>query len=291
MIYKIDCHVHSHHSDGLGDITQLAEKAMALGHCALVITDHDCSTTAAYRCAQAEIKTLRAHGKLPAIPIILGAEIHTPAGECLLFGGPAIRKWYFFQDHLKYVMDHFSVNAWVRLFQDYVLLGHSYTLAYGRTFVTKSIPHLYGLVLCHPREDSYFYRTIPKTFWEMCHGFEIQNGRKNYLETTPDVVETLRDLMPGSCEMKNSDAHAIADSRDVCNEVPFEIKEENQLVKWIKSNRKQWLWEGLPSVIDKIILEEHRRGVEFTQKMMEGMETCPPAYLEVITKNFEDLLA
>lgn len=285
----IDCHTHTRNSDGSDDVLDMVYRAEEMGHCALVITDHDTCDYSAYPRARKEVDILIKLGLLP-IPVIVGAEIMTPFGEYLLFGTQVLKRWQQHKKALQTAGREFDHTLWVELFKKYVLHKNTYSMYQQITQITQTIALPYALIVCHPRFSPQYPEAIPASWWELVHGFEIRNGLKEYDVSNKETVEVLRTLMPGAMELQNSDAHRKAELGRAANEVNFNEVNEDQLCKWLRSGRKNYrLNHPLPK-LDAAILEEHMRGIECTQKMLEGMHPCPSEYLEVISKNMEDLL-
>lgn len=285
----INCHAHTVNSDGCASVLEMATKAKELGHCALVITDHDSVNFPTHKIVEREVELLDEMGLLP-LPVIVGSEIVTPFGEFLLFGHMALRNWMHEQGRLQIIARHYDLSAWVDMFRTYVTNKVSFTGG-GRSSTKryKLTPIPYAMIMCHPTCDPYVLEEYPKEWWDLVHGFEVQNGRMDLHALNVKAILQLRELIPGAMELRNSDAHTVDGLAECCNEIPHEITTEAALVKWLRSGRKNWRLQHTPDVA-KVILEEHMRGIECTQKMMEGMKPCPPEYMDVINKNMKDLL-
>jgi hypothetical protein len=224
----------------------MANCAYNLGHCALVITDHDYAK-GSYPANHAELRTLKETNSLPTIPIIIGAEIKTPLGEYLLFGSRAIRNWNQHYSKLKATYELFGeLSTWIHAFRTYVLNVATLRVhsTEGRRLYKIEELHLsnYALIKCHPTDFSAEeFGFIPKEWWNLVHGFELQNNLNYYDRSVPDIVATLRNLIPGGIEMRNSDAHCTDDMEACYNECNIAIKDEHQLIQWIKLSKKKYL--------------------------------------------------
>jgi hypothetical protein len=196
MKYKLDLHCHSIASDGALSIPQLAAIAKKVGLGALVLTDHGAYN--AFHANETVLETLSlADFKLP-LPVIVGSEIRTPYGEFLFFGRQANRQWIYYKHHLEFTHSKFGCSSYWKMFNEVVL--HSDDL--------KSPLH-YAMAICHPRDiDLKWCTNMPECFWNMVHGFEIQNSYEYYDEAKPDVITYFKEHIPRYKALRNSDCHA-----------------------------------------------------------------------------------
>ena len=239
MLGTINLHTHTVISDGAAPMLEMAHKAKELGHCALVVTDHNYHHDHNYQTGYRERDVIEEH-ELSPIPILLGAEIGTPFGDLFLFGKEVLRNWETFKTKLWHLEKEFDCTLWLEVFEKYVLSKASLIGSPFRMRRYKTTPLPYAMILCHPRESEGYFESFPETFWDLCHGFEIQNGREEFETFAEDTLKFLRSKMPGCMELRNSDAHNV-DSLGTCwNETPHEIKNEDQLCKWLRSGRKNW---------------------------------------------------
>jgi len=243
-MFTINLHAHTRNSDGADSIQEMAQEAKRLGHCALVITDHD-YITGSYKSNLTELKTLEENKINLGIPVIIGSEIMTPMGEYLLFGARAITNWNEYKPKLRAIYDMFGdLSLWARMFKEYVLsninIKNSYKGSRKLSKTSHFTPVNYALIKCHPHDFSANeFLFMPQLWWECIHGFEIVNRINDYIILHPDSVEALRKVIPGGVELKNSDAHSADDLYRVYNEIPLEIKDEHQLIQWLRLSKKK----------------------------------------------------
>jgi len=279
----INCHAHTVISDGSDTMLDMAKRASSLGHCALVVTDHNYSTDRNFAAGWRERDVIEENSLSP-IPIIIGAEISTPFGDHLLFGKDVLRNWEHYKSLLDGINRDFDLNLWIEVFRTYVLAKASLqgTPGFFRRYKTTPMP--YAMILCHPRSPAGYYRRFPKEWWDLCHGFEIRNGMQEYdqLDEGKEAVAFFRSMMPGCMELKNSDAHTVDQLTECHNEIPHEITNEAQLYKWLRSGRKNWRLNHP---------ESNEALKKFAEKALNGMHPCPPEYTKVLNDNMEDLLA
>jgi hypothetical protein len=274
----INCHAHTVISDGSDTMLDMAKKAKELGHSALVITDHNYPIDRNFKTGWRERDVLEETDQAP-LPIIVGAEISTPFGDHLLFGKEALRNWEHYKGLLEGINRDFDLNLWVEVFRTYVLAKASLQGMPGFFRRYKVTPMPYAMILCHPRDQESYYAKFPDEWWELCHGFEIQNGRQEYETFAKETVRLLRNKMPGGMELRNSDAHTSDQMNECWNEIPHEITREEQLCKWLRSGRKNW------RLNNKEVLKT------WSEKFADGMRPCPPEFSAVFNENLEDILA
>lgn len=232
---KINIHCHSNYSDGDGTSYEIARKCEDLGFCAAVITDHDYMVKylKEFLKQRDEIDNLNASGKI-SIPVIQGLEVQMCwSQEGLLFGREILEKWY-----KESSVGGDSIRAW----------GFNYP-----DLTKEFIGDLnYGLVVAHPcfmsskyfnsdtmEHDDYTEKGLrgqePMDVFELAHGYEIENkGGKLFNEKELEIMKKVYPMR----QYKNSDAHSLK-ALEICyNEIDVEIKNEDDLIKWIRSGRE-----------------------------------------------------
>lgn len=243
-MFKINLHAHTRNSDGADSIQEMAQEAKRLGHCALVITDHD-YVTGSYKSNLTELKMLEENKIDLGIPVIIGSEIMTPMGEYLLFGARAIDNWNEYKPKIKVIYDMFGdLHLWAKMFKECVISNINVDTCYQGSRKLSKTSHItpvnYALIKCHPGDFSAKeFLFMPRLWWDCVHGFEVVNWINDYIENSPEIVEILRKMVPGGLELKNSDAHSVDSLYHVCNVVPLEIKDEHQLIQWIRLSKKK----------------------------------------------------
>lgn len=279
----INCHTHTVISDGSDTMLDMAKKAKELGHSALVVTDHNYPADHNFKIGWRERDVLEETEQAP-LPIIVGAEISTPFGDHLLFGKEVLRNWEHYKGLLEGISWDFDLDLWVEVFKTYVLAKASLQGMPGSFRRYKVTPMPYAMILCHPRDKETYYAKFPAEWWDLCHGFEIQNGRTEFetWDQSRATVTLLREKMPGCMELRNSDAHTAGQMAECWNETPHEITGEVQLCKWLRSGRKNWRLNN-PSPEEKLR--------SFAEKALSDMHSCPPEFNKVFVENLEDILA
>ena len=204
----INLHSHSYHSDGSLSVFEMASKAQQLGHCCYVLTDHDYALNA-HEKGLADLIV----SDLAKIPIIVGAEICTPIGECLMFGIDNIR-------------------TWIKTFRPLIRKGE------WRDNVDEIILDYYGiltcpLIVCHPGQlcDDGELVSKYKNTLQLVAGYERQNCAYEYPQVVEDRLEKWT-----SRKMKrfyNSDAHWGEMLEVVCNKIEIAITTEEELINAI----------------------------------------------------------
>ena len=274
----INCHAHTVISDGGDTMLEMANKAKELGHSALVITDHNYPQDHNFKTGWRERDVLEETDQAP-LPIIIGAEISTPFGDHLLFGKEVLRNWESYKFRLSDIEKNFDLNLWVEVFKTYVLSKASLQGMPGFFRRYKVTPMPYAMIVCHPTGNESYYSRFPTEWWDLCHGFEIQNGLTEYEKLAEGTVAFLRSKIPGGMELRNSDAHSAGQMGECWNETPHEIKNEVQLCKWLRSGRKNWRLN-------------HKETIKtWSEKFANGMYPCPPEFERVFNENLEDILA
>ena len=229
----VDLHCHSTSSDGSLNIWELLELSAKVGLGGLVLTDH-CSPNNSFYTNRVIVGTLKDMGLLK-IPIILGSEINTPYGEFLLFGRKACSQWNQCKDSLLQVNKNFGVSAYWEMFKKYVLHKVTYSKS-AEIFDSKLVQPLnYGLIMCHPRTVTMSWCSrMPENFWDLLHGFEIQNGYEQYDKINPAVVSYMQTRIRHCKCVRNSDCHSD-ELGSVSNDIPLKEFSENQLIHWLCS--------------------------------------------------------
>lgn len=228
MSYKINLHTHTLASDGDSTIVEMARCASSLGHCALVVTDHDY-----YLGYLKSLNILRKAREESPIPIILGSEISTPIGECLMFGKENLNRW--FKD---YKASYWNERQTSSVHADFVE-----NLGFFENVTKEECP----LILCHPytyseftnRDTSGYKQLVAEhpQISKLLVGYEVQNQmtRFNAKKLEKDFKNS------GIKKLKrfyNSDAHSTADLRCCFNEVERPITTEEQLIEFLLRTEK-----------------------------------------------------
>ena len=239
-MFRINCHAHTQCSDGAESMLNMARAAKEFGLSALVVTDHDSITHTTWPSCVREREILEQNDLLP-LPVIIGSEIRTPFGEYLLFGHSALKMWEHYKYRLDRLKEEFDHSLWIEVFKRRVLSKTSFDSWCGVLQAKEKGIYNYALVMCHPRRtETCYLRATPPEWWELVHGFEIQNGKhEKYDESSPEVVSLLRELIPGAAELRNSDAHHAEGLSDVWNETKTEIKTEDELISWLRRGRRE----------------------------------------------------
>jgi len=236
MLCKLDLHCHSIASDGAETIPELAEMAVRVGLSGLVITDH-CSPNNAFTMNRTILESLESVSNLQC-PVIVGSEIQTPYGEFLLYGKKACEQWDHYKRDLAPIAKIFGITQYWEMFEKFVLHKVTYSFDFGRCGIVKAVigPKLsYAMALCHPNiVDRDWCLDMPKMFWGLVHGFEIQNENIHYDQTKPEVVDFFMKNIPHCKCLRNSDHHG-GDTLGMCyNEMELKEVSENQLIHWFR---------------------------------------------------------
>lgn len=228
-MYKIDLHTHSKFSDGSNSILEMALRSRKLGFPAYVITDHD--SVGAYYESRVEAKWV---SQILQYPIIVGCEISTYFGHCLLFGKRAIESWY---KDIKYYQGISDAEIWCREFEARVTRRWSGDIIRGEWVAKKYKDNPYALILNHPNSGN-----VGKEFTKLLSGFEIENSGDNWEEKYPKVVSGLREgfkeIGRTPVELKNSDAHGLDTLGISFNETIYRITNEQKLIAWLNRYKK-----------------------------------------------------
>ena len=238
MSYLVNFHAHTRMSDGCNTMLEMALQAADLGHCSLVVTDHDYFL--AWPRNREILATVRQQSP---IPIILGSEIVTPIGECLMFGESNLRRWFEKWDG----MSKMRAPSPQFLHTEFADQAQSFFSGMKR----EDCP----LILCHPfaildRAESYgkqednFGLSPWNRHWlrklrdhdqiaRLLVGYEGRNARALFPKDRMDW--SLKDIwaIDGLKRYYNSDAHTREMLSIVCNEVPHPITNEAELIEYL----------------------------------------------------------
>jgi hypothetical protein len=178
------------------------------GHVCLCVTDHDYHLSLNKFKRQIEVaKKLEIKYDFP---IICGLEIATQYEESLVFGTDACLDW---MEKLDVVGPNiFGVSG--EYFLEWVL----------------DCPYEKALVLCHPSFSAQI-----EGFYTCFDGYEIMNRG---CEWPIKSIELMQRIMPTAKPFKNMDLHSLIswkiERKRVCNEINTPIKNESDLIRWIK---------------------------------------------------------
>jgi predicted metal-dependent phosphoesterase TrpH len=200
--FKINIHAHSIFSDGQNTPYRMALEAKRLGFTALVITDHfSGSHFPGGRITSDRMFMLRiaCREAREVLPVIIGLEVTMLGQEILLFGGAAIKRMLTFPN-----------TGWLTLSAIEALRKDTGC----------------AMILAHPGENF-------KKAASVCDGFERVNSSQHFFKSGRSL-ENLEGLQ----EWCNSDAHNIGKFGWCYNKVDKKITNENQLIKYIKSNKQ-----------------------------------------------------
>ena len=162
-----------------------------------------------------------------------------------MFGTRAVENWYMYRDGLSRLRKDFNDTFWVETFEKYVLHRNSYSMWCGHSIVTYGEELPYALIMCHPRMHVNYLQSMPARFFDLLHGFEIEN-HEDFESTNPDVVRFLREHVEGGRELRNSDAHSAEPLGSRSNEISdfpqYEFGEdepdyEAHLITWLRGTR------------------------------------------------------
>jgi hypothetical protein len=214
---KINLHTHTNYSDGSSTIASYCRKAIELQHEALVITDHDYMNMSVQKFKE-EIKEAYEVSKEYDFPIIVGLEISLWHHEALLFSQDACIDWL--------------TNRQLR----FTVRGDVIDSSIKDPSYIKEIRDKYNcaLILCHPICNSE-YTSKMSDLYPIIDGYEIRNSGMDWSE---ESITWLESVMPNAKQYKNYDAHIVDHFSGVCNEINIEIKNENDLINWVKGGIK-----------------------------------------------------
>lgn len=208
-MYKINLHAHSHFSDGLNSITEMAAEYKRLGFCCCVITDHvytkdeECSLT--YKKYKYQVKEAQAITYL-GFPTIIGIELSVKeAGEeIVVFGEPAIKTIF-------------------KLRERYNEITVKQLLAIKRHNKNSCLFNL-----CHPSSSA---KLLELGGFELLDCYELINSGHEFFTKEENPYRSLIALC-------NSDAHAIRSMNACHNEITIPIEHELELIAYFKSIKK-----------------------------------------------------
>jgi hypothetical protein len=204
----INLHTHSIYSDGNNSLEELLIAFKGAGHVCLCVTDHDyCLSLNKFKRQIEEAKELEIKYNFP---IICGLEIAIQYEESLVFGTDACLDW---MEKLEVVgINIFGVSG------EYFLKWVS-DCTYEK-----------ALVLCHPSLSAQI-----EGFYDPFDGYEIMNRGCVW---PIKFVELMQRIMPKAKPFKNMDLHSLRsweiERKRVCNEIDTTIKNESDLIHWIK---------------------------------------------------------
>lgn len=233
MEHRIDIHSHSKHSDGVSTVLEMALKCRDLGYSACVITDHD--RPHSYYESRVEAKWV---SRMIQYPIIVGCEVSTRYGHCLLFGKKAIEAWYREKEALNRID---NIDDWCEHFKENVTKSWIGDIIEGQWIPRRSKDLNYAMILNHPRGTDAFFENMRDSFFRMLSGFEVVNGTEDYRETKPEMVEVIRkrfkEVGKQAKEFKNSDSHSVGELGRASNKIAKRITNEENLILWINGKR------------------------------------------------------
>lgn len=198
--FKINIHAHSIFSDGRNSPYHMAMKAKELGFCCLVITDHWYPCREDVSLTWEKLKLLRSSVREAeeVLPVIIGLELPVAGEEILVFGEEAIRS-IAAEGNIKFELSHVRI-------------------------LKKTIPEC-AYILCHPRQPS-------AELIEVIDGYELGNSGQNWID---DRSEKFKEQLSHLPAWSNSDAHMSNMLTWGFNQVNAEIKNETDLISYIKS--------------------------------------------------------
>jgi len=235
MLYRLDLHCHSIASDGSFPIWELAQFAKDAGLDGLVVTDH-CRPNNAYQTNLVVLESMKFVNAILPVPVILGSEIRTPYGEFLLFGKKACKQWDYYKEQLEPIAWKFGVDQYWEMFKKYVLHKVVCEREGHILKATPTQPLSYALVICHPaslEKDINWCKRMPTSFWNMVHGFEIQNGVEQFDFLNSFVIDYFKEHIHQCKCLRNSDCHSN-NVGEVYNEIELKEVSENQLIHWFR---------------------------------------------------------
>lgn len=209
MKSKINIHAHSLFSDGLNSPYKMALKAKELGFSALVLTDHFYGDEFFHK-DQINIESLihlrrcKSEIERDIMPVILGIEIPLLDQEVLVFGCEAVNS--ILRNGLP--MEESTVEL-------------LYDLKFSSNCAT---------VLCHPRPIH--NKNKAKDICNVIDGYEHINGGFDFFKGIS------HGSLNGKQRWCNSDAHRANDLGQCYNILDVEIKNEFDLIEYIKSGNK-----------------------------------------------------
>jgi len=208
----INLHAHTNYSDGRHSIEEMAVATRDVGHCALVVTDHDTLLDRAkYDRARAEAAAVSAK---MSFPIFMHLELDVGLEHVLMFGTSACQAW----------LKQFSaVTDPIQPRQDKFRRRLNALLKIKRQ-------HTCALILAHPRM---WVGTSP-ILYALLDGYEVVNHKNNL---SAEQLTKAQRAMPSKKTFKGIDAHSIDHvyqyGRKVHNQIGFIPQTEQDLIDWI----------------------------------------------------------
>lgn len=216
---NINLHTHTNFSDGLSSIQSYAIKAKELNHAALVITDHDYMKMSVDK-YNSQLREAERVSDIYEIPIICGLEISLWFEEALLFNKDACLDWLSYRPKM--------------IYSEKMILD--FPIEQTPLYI-KEIKQKYdcALVLCHPDCSTNWNICMHEyNVYSLMDGYEISNHGIMWPQSS---IEWMEVIMPTAKQFKNYDAHIVDHFSGVCNEINIEIKNENDLINWVKGGR------------------------------------------------------
>lgn len=220
-MYKINLHAHSIYSDGSATVTRMAHEYKKQDFCSCVITDHVYSQDHDYsmnvRKFEKQLEDAKQAEDFASIPVIIGCEFSiAKLEECLVFGTEAIRRLL----KKRQARSENGIDPTISI-EDLRAIREEYDCA---------------MILCHPMLATYDDRAnfIESKGHEVIDGFEYINSGQIFFEKTRQVPEEFENLIR-TC---NSDAHGPLCLDDCWNDIDEDIKNENQLIRYIKDKKR-----------------------------------------------------
>lgn len=209
MKSKINIHAHSLFSDGLNSPYKMALKAKELGFSALVLTDHFYGDEFSHK-DQISLESLiylrrcKSEIERSIMPVILGVEIPLLGHEVIVFGYEAV----------------------IAILRNGLPTEESTAgLLYDLKFSSNC-----AIVLCHPRPIHNENRA--KDICNLIDGYEHINGGFDFFKGIS------HGSLKGKQRWCNSDAHRANDLGQCYNILDVEIKNELDLIKYIKDKNE-----------------------------------------------------
>jgi hypothetical protein len=179
------------------------------GHVCLCVTDHDYSLS--FKSFKHQIEEAKKLEIKYDFPVICGLEITTQYEESLVFGTEACLDWM----------------------QKLEVVGTN-IFGVGETYFLKWVSECQydkALILCHPSLSAQI-----EGFYDYFDGYEIMN--RGY-EWPIKFIQSMPRIMPKAKPFKNMDLHSLnswaKEKYRVCNEIDISIKNEADLIHWIRN--------------------------------------------------------
>lgn len=201
-MYRINIHAHSLFSDGTNSPIEMAREAKRLKFTALVLTDHYYGGK--YPEVEITFEKLRSYNMAlreakGILPVIRGLEVAYGGEEFLLFGSSAI-KWLIATGGLNTDEDIKKMRE----------------------------EHHCAMVLCHPMQNA-------RLWYKYLDGYERHNHCEDYFSVRGEAQPL--GMLEGKQAWHNSDAHQYEGLRVGYNLVASKITTEDDLIKYIKSDK------------------------------------------------------